>query len=80
MAFVSFAVEVVTLAVLPEDLFVGDVTGVALTAPTDAVPQSGAHDGGVVFAAASLQFLAALALCLALTVFPYVARVAPVAV
>ena len=39
LAIVSFTVDVVTLAVLPEDHFVGDVTGVAHTLPTDAVPQ-----------------------------------------
>lgn len=39
LAIVSFTVDVVTLAVLPEDHFVGDITGVAHTLPTDAVPQ-----------------------------------------
>ena len=80
MAIVSFTVYIVTLAVLPKDYSVGVVTGMALTPPTDTVSQSRAHKGAVVFLAASLQFLAALAVCLALTVFPCVAKVAPVAI
>lgn len=80
LAIISLTVDIVALAVLPIDLFVGDVTGVALTLPTDTVSQPRAHDGTIVLPAASLQILAARALCLALTVFPSVARVAPGAV
>lgn len=39
LAIVSLTVDIVTLAVLPKDHFVGDVTGVAHTLPADAVPQ-----------------------------------------
>lgn len=39
LAIISLTVEIVTLAVLPKDHFVGDVTGVAHTLPADAVPQ-----------------------------------------
>ena len=39
MAVISLTVDIVTLAVLPKDLFVGDVTGMAYTLPTDAVPK-----------------------------------------
>lgn len=77
LAVISLTVDIVTLAVLPIDLFVGDITGVAHTLPTDAVPEPGAHDGTIVLPAVPLQLLAAPALCLALTVFPNVARIAP---
>lgn len=73
----SLTVIVVTLAVSSIDHIVWEVTGVAHTVPTDAVSQSGAHRGAVVLPAASFQFLAALAVCLALTVFPGVVGVAP---
>lgn len=77
MAVISFTVDIVTLAVLPIDHFVGDVTGVAHALPTDAVPQPGTHDGTIVLPAVSLQLLAATALRLALTVLPNVARLTP---
>lgn len=73
----SLTVMVVTLAVSSIDHIVWEVTGVAHTVPTDAVSQSGAHCGAVVLPAASFQFLAALAVCLALTAFPGVVGVAP---
>ena len=39
LAVISLTVDIVALAVLPKDQFVGDITGVAHTLPTDAVSQ-----------------------------------------
>lgn len=77
LAIISLTVEVVTLAVLPKDHFVGDVTRVAHALPADAVPQPRAHNGTIVLPAVPLQLLAAPALRLTLTVFPNVARLTP---
>lgn len=74
---IALAVDIVTLAELPEDLLIGHVTCVAQALPADAVPQPRADDGVVVFATASFQLLAAAALRLALAILPNVASITP---